>query len=439
MTVRLQGIIVHRDWRILFANRAAAQTLGYSTVEDLVSVESFLQLLPEDERSRFETYRDARLRGEPAPERYQGRLLHKDGATIWVDILPSILNWQGERAIQSTFVDISDSVRTQQMLHESEERLRTFMDNTPALMTLKSLDNRYLMVNRAFQDFVQKSRDTAVGSTPSQLMTADHANAIAEHDQMVLEENRAVTVDRDLIGLDGTRYCRRVTKFPVYDADEKLIGIGSDAVDLVDCRDRISTQTCFAVGPYSVTVIRGDQVQMGIEQLHVRDTAVSEHGRVSIIDEERGVVRVYDADTLEGALDQISKALLALAQGASGIFFVGNVERKPIPHDRAVAQLLWARKGSHPARATSWVVDPNIHTNLLQGVGRFVQCFHPAFTVFGMKCLEQRLRIVHDIFSIYSQHTVQRVAYEGKLQASIRAQHTTKQCPRQVLGDRVDE
>ena len=227
----LQGIIVHRDWRILFANRAAAQTLGYSTVEDLVSVESFLQLLPEDERSRFETYRDARLRGEPAPERYQGRLLHKDGSTIWVDILPSILNWQGERAIQSTFVDISDSVRTQQMLHESEERLRTFMDNTPALMTLKSLDNRYLMANRAFQDFVQKSGDTAVGSTPSQLMTADHANAIAEHDQMVLEENRAITVDRDLIGLDGTRYCRRVTKFPVYDADEKLIGIGSYAVD----------------------------------------------------------------------------------------------------------------------------------------------------------------------------------------------------------------
>ncbi len=227
----LQGIIVHRDWRILFANRAAAQTLGYPTVEELVSVESFLQLVPEDEQSRLRTYRDARLGNEATPERYQARLLHKDGTTIWVELMPSILNWQGERAIQSAFVDISDSLRTQQMLHESEERLRTFMDNTPALMTLKSLDNRYLMVNRAFRNFAQVSGKTAVGSTPSQLMTADHANAIAEHDQMVLEENRAVTVDRDLIGLDGTRYCRRVTKFPVYDADEKLIGIGSYSVD----------------------------------------------------------------------------------------------------------------------------------------------------------------------------------------------------------------
>ena len=233
----LQGIIVHRDWRILFANRAAAQTLGYPTVEELVSVESFLQLVPEDEQSRLRTYRDARLRNEATPERYQARLLHKDGTTIWVELMPSILNWQGERAIQSAFVDISDSLRTQQKLHESEDRLRTFMDNTPALMTLKYLDNRYLMVNRAFRNFARVSGKTAVGSTPSQLMTADHANAIAEHDQMVLEENRAVTIDRDLIGLDGTRYCRRVTKFPVYDADEKLIGIGSYSVDTSACKE----------------------------------------------------------------------------------------------------------------------------------------------------------------------------------------------------------
>ena len=35
----LQGIIVHRDWRILFANRAAAHTLGYKDVAELASTE----------------------------------------------------------------------------------------------------------------------------------------------------------------------------------------------------------------------------------------------------------------------------------------------------------------------------------------------------------------------------------------------------------------
>ncbi len=146
----LQGIIVHRDWRILFTNRAAAQTLGYPTVEELVSVESYLYLLPEDEQSRLETYRDARLRGEPAPERYQIRLLHKDGTTIWVDLLPSILDWQGERAIQSAFVDISDSVHTQQMLRESEERFRNLVEGS--LQGISIVDTNYtpLFVNNAY-------------------------------------------------------------------------------------------------------------------------------------------------------------------------------------------------------------------------------------------------------------------------------------------------
>ena len=118
----LQGIIVHRDWRILFANRAAAFILGYDTVAELMSVANLLRLYPEDEHARMERYRDARLRGEPTPERYHIRLLHKSGSTIWVELLASMLDWQGEPALQSAFVDISESVRAQQLLRESEER-----------------------------------------------------------------------------------------------------------------------------------------------------------------------------------------------------------------------------------------------------------------------------------------------------------------------------
>lgn len=536
----LQGIIVHRDWRILFANSAAAQTLGYDGVAELESVRNILSLFPADDRARIQGYGDARLRGEPAPKRYRARLLHKDGTIIHVDLLASVLDWQGEPAIQTAFVDISGSVRTQQMLRESEERyalamrganegiwdwhietdnlyvspgvcrdlhipvldgaissrvwierihpddraharasliahlrgeeeyfrsehrirmydgsyrwflvhalasrrdngrayrlagslsdvtsrkqneqalsdrlrfeavmtrvsaefialppteidaaieralgtigrsldvdrglylqadrdgcsleythewcadgilperhdagmdyfsadsfpwfwkqltegtpvvisslddfppeavaeknfereqgtqslvsvfidvggptigelrfetvrrqrswsetvvnqlkllgqvianavvrkrtdtalkeseelLRTFMDNTPALVTLESLDKRYLLVNRAFEEFLGSPDVRTVGTTRFQLLTEEHARIVDEHDQMVLDSNRAVTLDRDLTHVDGSRYCRRTTKFPVYDADENLIGIGTYAVDI---------------------------------------------------------------------------------------------------------------------------------------------------------------------------------------------------------------
>ena len=43
----IQGIIVHRDWQILFANRAAVQALGYAGSAELTRVGSVLLLFPE--------------------------------------------------------------------------------------------------------------------------------------------------------------------------------------------------------------------------------------------------------------------------------------------------------------------------------------------------------------------------------------------------------
>jgi len=85
-------------------------------------VGNVLSLYHQEEHSRMERYRDARLRSEPTPERYHIRLLHKNGSIIWVELLASVLDWQGEPALQSAFVDISVSVRTHQLRRVSEKR-----------------------------------------------------------------------------------------------------------------------------------------------------------------------------------------------------------------------------------------------------------------------------------------------------------------------------
>ena len=118
----LQGIIVHRDWEIVYANPAAARTLGYASVAELCSVDSLLCLIPEADHVTIRGYYDARRRGDPAPERYQARLVHKDGSIIWVEMLACAVSWQGCWAVQAAFVDISEGVRVRQMLRESEER-----------------------------------------------------------------------------------------------------------------------------------------------------------------------------------------------------------------------------------------------------------------------------------------------------------------------------
>lgn len=540
----LQGIIVHSDWEIVYANPAAARTLGYASVSDLVGVGDLLRLIPRDDHARVKGYYDARLKGEPAPERYQARLLHQGGSTIYVELLASAVTWQGKRAVQAAFIDISERVRAQERLRESEERyvlamngadegmwdwhvdtdtvyvspnvwrymglapadealgsrfwferihpddrehyyasviahlrgemeflqsevrmrvhedtycwfsihalalrhddgrayrvagsfhditqrkhdeqvlsdrlrfddlltrvsaefialpssqvdaaiertlevigrslevdrgwylqanrndpglffthewcadgvhanrhdgaaaffsaeeypwtwnrllsgtpvtvscpddyppeaqaerdfaiaqgvqslvsvfldvdgvtvgvlgfetvkrrriwsdevvnqlklldqvitnavvrkkadtalreskelLQTFLDNTPALMSLKSLDKRYLLVNRGYREFVGRPREEILGSSPLDFLTDDHAAIVIRHDKMVLETDGAVTIDQDVKHFDGHDYCLRATKFPVYDTDDKLIGIGCYSVDITKLR-----------------------------------------------------------------------------------------------------------------------------------------------------------------------------------------------------------
>ena len=117
-----QGIVVHRDWKILYANQAAARTLGYGSVAELLAGKCLLDLFHEDDRSRLESYRDARITNQQAPERHRVRLLRKNGEVMWAEVSVNGLDWQGEGAFVSVIVDVSERVRTQQMLRESEER-----------------------------------------------------------------------------------------------------------------------------------------------------------------------------------------------------------------------------------------------------------------------------------------------------------------------------
>ncbi|MDH3673241.1 MAG: PAS domain S-box protein, partial [Gammaproteobacteria bacterium] len=106
----IQGIYIHRDFEPLFVNRAFANILGYdSTDELLASIESIEAHHAPHERVRIRGYKEARLRGEDAPVQYEYDALRKDGTLVTLQNSVRVVNWAGERAIQSTVIDISEA------------------------------------------------------------------------------------------------------------------------------------------------------------------------------------------------------------------------------------------------------------------------------------------------------------------------------------------
>jgi PAS domain S-box-containing protein len=102
-----EAICVHRDGVIEFANQAAAALFGFASSAELVG-RHYGTLVVVTDRARLERDRTARLAGESVPARFEFRGLRNDGATVWLECRASRVDWQGQPAVVTSLVDISD-------------------------------------------------------------------------------------------------------------------------------------------------------------------------------------------------------------------------------------------------------------------------------------------------------------------------------------------
>lgn len=110
----LQGIMVQHHFKALFVNQAYADIFGY-TPEEILAMDSTLQLFALDEQARLQTYHEARLQGESVPCQYACQGMRKDGTPIWVWVehLVRLGEWEGHLAGQGTRIDVTARQRAE--------------------------------------------------------------------------------------------------------------------------------------------------------------------------------------------------------------------------------------------------------------------------------------------------------------------------------------
>ena len=105
----LQGLAIYQKGRIVFANPAYAQTLGYSLDEIYnMDAEQVENLIFVEDRQLLNMRMQAALSGDEVAPRYETRVIRKDGSLRWLDVSMSIIKYQDQIAIQVAYVDISD-------------------------------------------------------------------------------------------------------------------------------------------------------------------------------------------------------------------------------------------------------------------------------------------------------------------------------------------
>ncbi len=117
-----QGIMIVRDWRLLFANTAFARMLGYDSDDELLRLQFTLDsLFPVHERIRLRRYHETRFSGDAAPARYECRALRRNGAEITLENTERLISWEGAPAIQISVIDIGRYKRVQEELERAKK------------------------------------------------------------------------------------------------------------------------------------------------------------------------------------------------------------------------------------------------------------------------------------------------------------------------------
>ncbi|HEY8770390.1 MAG TPA: response regulator [Thermoleophilaceae bacterium] len=123
--------------------------------------------------------------------------------------------------------------RAEEALRASQARLQGILDNTNAVIYLKDLEGRYLLVNKAFERLVGVSSEDAVGSTNHDLLTGDAAEQMTRNDAFVITNNRALEAEEHVMA-DGQLHTFVSVKFPLRDQKGVPYATGGVSTDITD-------------------------------------------------------------------------------------------------------------------------------------------------------------------------------------------------------------
>lgn len=130
-------------------------------------------------------------------------------------------------------IEIEERRRTEEMLMESESRMRTILNNAPALIYLKDANGKYRFVNKKFEEVFNIKNDDIVGKTAKDIFPAGAAEEYKRRDCAVAVAGRALETEQEIIQNDGV-HTFLSSKFPIYDLGGKLVFICGIATDITE-------------------------------------------------------------------------------------------------------------------------------------------------------------------------------------------------------------
>jgi two-component system sensor kinase FixL len=197
-------LIVDGNGKIALANPQAEKMFGY-TREELLG-EPVKILVPDGIREKHISHRgeyadDPRARPMGGGRDLWGR--RRDGSVFPIEARLSPLKLDKGFLSIAIVRDVTDRKRMEEALRESRERLQAILDNTTALIYVKDIEGRYLLINKRCERLFHLSNESIKGKTDFDLFPREMAEVYSANDRQVLSSGQPQELEEEAVQDDG--------------------------------------------------------------------------------------------------------------------------------------------------------------------------------------------------------------------------------------------
>lgn len=285
--------------RVTFGKRKA-QMLGYSP-ERFKHYTDFTALLhPEDYEKAMNAMR-GHLEGSLDKYEVEYRILTQSGEYKWFYDIGSIVkrDLKGKPlSITGLVIDITDRKLAEETLRNSEASMRTLLQTIPDLIWVKDCDGVYRGCNTMFERFFGAGEAQIVGKTDYDFINRELAGFFRVNDLKAMAAGKPTSNEEWItFADDGHRAFLETIKAPMYDPQNKLIGvlgIGRDLTERKKADDALleseikyraffenSMDAIFLTSPEGITISAN---QAACEMFGYSEAELIELGRAGVVD-----------------------------------------------------------------------------------------------------------------------------------------------------------
>jgi PAS domain S-box-containing protein len=241
------------DLKYTYISPSMVRQRGY-TLDEINTVPLTAQVTPESYARAYQVYEET-LKPEslanPAlpPRTIEIELIRKDGSLFWSENTYILVrDKDGKPAgILGSGRDITERKRTEQALRESEQRFRSFIEQSAEGVMILDEEGRIIEWNEASERITGLARQQAIGNYYWDMQ--DHFVSSGKHSQQLIDRTRYAllralqtgqsaffnrALEAEIINSDGEKRFIRQTVFPI--KTEKGFRLGGVSQDITDVK-----------------------------------------------------------------------------------------------------------------------------------------------------------------------------------------------------------